>query len=410
MKKILLLPVFIVFLIACNSKKDNSSQQYRESEKNDSSLGEIEGSNKAGYTFQLHLDGIRYDSLLLGAESIARDRAFRIEGKSQDGSNWKFSIPDSVYRSASKFFLVPKLKGDKPENNHMLSFFSYQNGDTLNYSQFLPFDHKIVDIYAKYSDTQVFENKLMYKAGTNETSYATLYIYRCKISFDKNPDFEIRAYYPMFPYIPGHENDTYENRIAQCLAIIKKYPDSHYLIGCIAEHRTVFTKKSLQELFEAFSKENQQSDFGKIIDTHLKHYFVFLNMKLPQYDNDSLELVIRDSTKMNLIVFSASWCVPCHKLIPALKEIYHDLKDRLDITYISVDETETANNWRKLMKEQAIPWRSLMAEHDMKNVQATYNPSGTIPFALLVYPDKTVEIIDIRLNDQKEKLYSVCKE
>jgi len=293
-----------------------------------------------------------------------------------------------------------------------MTFSSYPKGDSLFFGDKFPLDHKIFDYNAKYLDTKIIENVPMYRIGVEHDSiiYASLHIEHCELSFNNTSEFELQGHYPTFPYIPAYQESTFDNYIAQCLEIIKKYPDSRYLIECVAENWTAFrTKESLQKIFAAFSKKTQQSEFGKIIDNYLKYYFTFSNMKLPDCKNGNIEFLIQDSTKMNLIVFSASWCVPCRKEIPLLKEVYNDLKDKLEITYISMDEEKTADNWRKQMKEDSIPWRSLMAEYDIKPVRAKYNPNGAIPFSLLVYPNRTVEIIDIRQADQKVKLYSLCK-
>jgi len=363
------------------------------------------------YHLQLHIEGIRFDTLCLFNESISRGNMFKIYGESADGSNWKFSIPDSAFQSVVNFYMDARLKEEKLDSIiHRLIFLSYQNGDTLNYAITLPLDHKINEIYAKYRDTQVIENAPMIHAGDNEIYYATLHYDKCEIPLFKNSEFEVQAYHPLFPYQKVFNRDTLANHIGQCLKIIEKYPDSHYLIGRIAQYRADFAKEGLQKVFDAFSENNRQSDFGKIIDVYLKHYFVFSNMKLPKYDNDNLELIIQDSTKMNLIVFSASWCMPCIEEIPILKEIYNDLNDRLNITYISMDNTKTAVYWKNLMREKAIPWRSLMAKNNITTVQEKYNPSKSIPYILLVYPNKRVEIVDVRNKEDKDKLYSVCKE
>ena len=415
MKKFLSLLFSIVFFLSCNSRKNDAVQQHQEVVKQEDSLQlKTDWNTGEDCTLQLHLKGIRYDSMSLICVNMKTFHGYRVNGESADGRNWMFSIPDSLYHLTSNFLFDPKLKGEKSNIiRHRIIFKSFQNGDTLNHSNVLPLDRKIVNIYAKYLDTHVKENVPMVDivAGDNKTFFGSYHADRCEMSSEINPDFELQGKYPAFPYIPAYKEDTYDNFIARCLEIIKKYPDSQYLTGCVAENRTVFcTKESLQKLFAAFSKKNRQSEFGKIIDDYLKHYFTFSNMKLPKYENGNMEFVIQDSTKMNLIVFSASWCKPCHEMIPLMKSVYRDLHDRLNITYISMDEEKTADNWRKQMKDDSIPWRSLMAEYDIKTVQATYNPTGAIPFALLVYPNKTVEIIEIRQKDQKEKLYSVCND
>jgi len=408
--KLIYLVLAVIFLFSCQSGKKDISRQRFESAGQDSLPVKTEAEYEdRDITFQIHLEGFRCDSLSMGGENIEKTRVHKIDGETTDGYNWKFMIPDSIYHIVPKIFFSPKFKNESSDITHMLTFFSYFNGDTLNYYQFLPLSPKIVEVYAKYSDTKVHENTPMIRVEANELIYETLYVDRCEIPLDKNSDLEVQGLYPGFPYTSVDDYNMHENNVAQCLEIIAKYPDSHYLIGCIVEHRTEFTKENLQKIFTAFSIKNRRSDFGKIIDAYLDHYFVFSNMKLPDYENDTPEFMIRDSTKMNLIVFSASWCGPCHEMIPALKEIYSDLKNRLEITYISMDEEKTADNWRKLMKEKEIPWRSLMAKNDIKAVKEKYNPTGSIPFAFMVYPNKTVEIIDIRQSDQKEKLYAACK-
>jgi len=410
MKISFLLSLLVIFFVACNARKDyNSRNSQQENVKQDSlTIKRDEGYTGGGITFQLHINNVRYDSLLLRCEMI--DRVFKNIGKTTDGNNWKFLIPDSVCRFGIHFFLIPKLSGDKPEDIRRLVFVSRQNEKVLNYGDQFPFDCNVVEMHIGYLNTQVAENvPMIHDDNREETFLATLHTDCFEMPFEQNEDFEIRGLYPRFPYISNYSDGTQENRIIQCLKIIETYSESHYLMGCIAEHRTDFTKDDLQKMYNAFSIKNQQSDFGEIIDKYLNHFFVFSNMELSRSDNNHLEFMVQDSTKMNLIIFSASWCAPCHEMIPELKDIYNDLKDRLDMTYISMDDAKTTNNWRNLMKEKAIPWRSLMAKDNIKAVQTKYNPVGSIPFALLVYPNKTVEIIDVRQKDQKEKLYSVCK-
>jgi thiol-disulfide isomerase/thioredoxin len=121
-----------------------------------------------------------------------------------------------------------------------------------------------------------------------------------------------------------------------------------------------------------------------------------------------LEPIIQDITKFNLIVFSASWCTPCHKQIPILKEIYNDLQENIEITYISLDEPKSVNKWKELMVKENIPWRSLLAVNDVKAIKNIYN-AIVIPYGLLVYPSGKVEVIEVRDPIAKAKLYKLVK-
>lgn len=56
-----------------------------------------------------------------------------------------------------------------------------------------------------------------------------------------------------------------------------------------------------------------------------------------------------------LIDFWASWCAPCRKEIPNLKECYADFAGKgLEIISISIDRSDAA--WKKALQEEKLPW------------------------------------------------------
>jgi len=216
MKNYLLL-LLIVFSISCNSKKDYASQQKQETGMQDSSVLKLDESTGKNYIFQLHLKGIQFDTLRLVSTYIpGRTKAFIIDGESTDGKNWKFSIPDSVYRIKNNYFLDPKHKGEESKIRHRFALFSVQDGDTLNYyGGFLPIDPTIKDIYANYLDTQIFENVPMLVTGTAEQFYGILYDHRLEIPLINNSDFKLRGLYPTFPYIEISNGNMIQTIIKQ---------------------------------------------------------------------------------------------------------------------------------------------------------------------------------------------------
>ena len=101
-----------------------------------------------------------------------------------------------------------------------------------------------------------------------------------------------------------------------------------------------------------------------------------------------------------MIIFTASWCQPCHKLIPVLKELYAELKDKLVFTYISIDDSKTVENWPRVIQENQIAWRCLTASDKLDEVMKTYTIQG-IPLAYHV--SKSGSFKEVHLQNAKER-------
>lgn len=92
-----------------------------------------------------------------------------------------------------------------------------------------------------------------------------------------------------------------------------------------------------------------------------------------------------------LVDFWATWCGPCRRLIPVLKEIYASQpKGRLEIISCSVDQDALA--WYTTLKEEQMPWPQVRedAEHpcaDKYNVQF-------IPHTILIDRNGTIVAIN----------------
>lgn len=58
---------------------------------------------------------------------------------------------------------------------------------------------------------------------------------------------------------------------------------------------------------------------------------------------------------VSLIIFSAVWCGPCQKIIPALKEIYNKYKKNgLKIVYFNLDNNTKA--WKRHIRKHEMTW------------------------------------------------------
>lgn len=131
-------------------------------------------------------------------------------------------------------------------------------------------------------------------------------------------------------------------------------------------------------------------------------------MQLQVLGKASREPVIVNREKDHLIIFTASWCQPCHKLIPVLKKLYGELKDRMEFTYISIDDSRTIDNWPKVIEKNEIPWRCLNAADQLDEVMRKYNIHG-IPSAFHVTKNGGFKEINLQNAKERDKLIQELK-
>lgn len=154
-----------------------------------------------------------------------------------------------------------------------------------------------------------------------------------------------------------------------------------------------------------FLASNKNTIWAKQIERFL-YEKKFPNTSLPTCDKKTYENIVQDVSKYNLIIFTASWCAPCREEIPLLKKIHNDLGKNLILTYISIDNAQSVAAFQKLIREQNIPWRSLLAFQDVKAIKQKYFIEG-IPHTILIYPNQDMEVMEVRKAEDLSKLYSI---
>lgn len=339
------------------------------------------------------LIGKEYDNLYL---RIVSDSWGKIEGLQLDKYKWQFTIPDSTYEKA----IVMRIAMPSPDSiYHDISFRIFDN-NSMEYqdiSDFVP-DKRYCRLEGEYIETRTSErvafmgNKriasdyfMLKNISDNETFMTKLEELKERTSSYKLP---------------------YDQKVERSFELYKKYNSQVYISMLSNELSYYKSKKDVQMLFNCFSDSLKQTPAGMKIREYL-NLKIFPNEKLISNDSNKEEDIIQDSTKYNLVIFSASWCAPCHKVIPLLKEVYQDLNKEIIFTYITIDESSYIDKWVNLMNKEQIPWRSLrVKDKNMKHIKDMYFVSS-IPLTYLVYPDKRFEPVDIRKADDKRKLYDL---
>ncbi len=358
-------------------------------------------------TINIHFDGKDYKNLEL---TIIMDGGSkkRFAGQSENEKDWTFKYPDSIYNMHRFVRIgVPSKVDTVCEEIEFKTIINNNSARGYNFKQ------GISNIRAVYLKSGISNHVPFMNEAGNGTVFKNRHFDEFFVGTQSDQEFlsSIKKLVCGYSAFDGYNPNqlSYEDLLGSYINLTKKYPDSYSLIYDLANYLTHYSSKSdVEKVYNCFSDKIKKTYWGEKIDHYIKNNH-FSNSVLPVWDADRSEPIIKDTSKYNLIAFSASWCAPCHKLIPVLKEVYKDLTGKLDIVYVSLDELSTVEDWKILMKKEQIPWRSVLAMKDVKGIKDKYTVQG-IPLLLLVHPNGYTEIIDIRKKDGKDKLYRLVRQ
>jgi thiol-disulfide isomerase/thioredoxin len=165
--------------------------------------------------------------------------------------------------------------------------------------------------------------------------------------------------------------------------IIKQYPRSYHLLFKLDENKALAKKAELESMLQCF----EPGFLGNKAEQYFKDYLakrvdvpVFENMKLNNAQGNDMDM-IEPNAPVNMLVFWASWCSPCRKEIPELKELYKLYGPKgLAITSISIDDKNA--DWQNALLQEKMPWRQLIVPADKKQQINTVYEVGAVPYTI----------------------------
>lgn len=345
---------------------------------------------------------IPYDTLKCSAVFEYFDKT-NYWGEYQTGTNsWLFHIPDTILEKAKYIQFFANRKNTPEIKCIHLNFRIITKRDSTLFHSAFSFLEKVdtLSLYAKFVSQDTVRNSIYY--GTYGTDKIVI-----------TPKFDLISPSPELQRGIVNTNDLYvkyRNMPSDQLynifnRMISQAPNSHSNMLLLYGKRNQFSPEQLLLLRNLFAEEQKESYYGRKLDEYIKILTdKFPDIQLTNCLTKQKEMIVVNENKYTLLVFSASWCAPCHKLIPLLKELYEKKKKVMDIVYVTLDEPNRLSDWNQLMEKQVIPWRSLTVDGKINEIRDKYKVFS-IPYSYLIYPQKKkADKVDIRRAEDKLKM------
>jgi len=352
------------------------------------------------------------ESFVLNGKLIGRDTGYIVLWYS-DTSN-KF-IRDAAYLKNGKF----EFKGKINEPSTVAIKGSSKDG---NYASiYLEGGHQTImleenDFYhAKMngSQTQREKDSLYRKIESIESKNKNIYDEYDKVSreFKSQKDSSLKK-------LTGEKAEQLFNQIQMPaneirnlkIAFIARHPNSYVSPN---ELYTIISQLSLDSaelLFNAFTRRIKNSRGGILCSVEMekkkkiKIGTILANFKADDINGQSISLS-QFKGKYVLLEFRASWCVPCRKAIPHLKEVYNDYHSKgIEIITISIDDNR--KNWEDAIKKEGISnWHNVIKNDEINKI---FQAVQFVPAQLLI--DLRGHIIWNSSDDNTNTWESILKE
>lgn len=178
---------------------------------------------------------------------------------------------------------------------------------------------------------------------------------------DHEKSAEIRE--RLAPYFAAGDSVDYQ--------FFNKHPQSYVTLFQLRFHVSDLPLDELEGYYNKLGKKLQQTKDGLDLANEIKQFrngspgskaYVF---HATDINGKSLSLADYKG-KYVLLDFWASWCVPCRKGNPHLKELYAAYKDKgIEFIGISDDDRDHAA-WKKAVTKDDLPWRHVLRGLDME--------------------------------------------
>ncbi|HVG13629.1 MAG TPA: TlpA disulfide reductase family protein [Chitinophagaceae bacterium] len=173
--------------------------------------------------------------------------------------------------------------------------------------------------------------------------------------------------------------------IKRNISKIKAYPYSINLLEQLFKDKENFLGEDLEHQLSFFNDDIKKThlfkSFAEYFATLESHDKAFPSIKFENQKGEYQNIGGHEASYY-LIVYWASWCVPCRQEIPGIKRLHEKFTNTgLSITSISIDGNRS--NWQTAIEKEKMPWQQLIAIDSTKDFIDLHYNIKAIPKAYL---------------------------
>jgi thiol-disulfide isomerase/thioredoxin len=161
----------------------------------------------------------------------------------------------------------------------------------------------------------------------------------------------------------------------------KHHPGSYVTAYYLRFKSRELSRDSLLVFYQKMPEKVKQSSFGKALFTEIEKKKIGVPgteaKMFSSIDIDGKPLNLSDfKGKYVLVDFWASWCVPCRKGNPHLKELYATYKGKgFEVIGVS-DDDRYPNAWKKAVAQDGLPWKHVL--RGLKSTNGVFDRTNDI--------------------------------
>ena len=203
-------------------------------------------------------------------------------------------------------------------------------------------------------------------------------------------------------------NSVDKKRKEWAMKFVKKYPDTYAAIEVFSTYTLGLSDDEQAKQFATLPGTYKNSELGKRIQEKIDGTAAtavgkpIIPFSQKGY-NESLVDLAAIKGKVVLIDFWGSWCVPCRKSFPHLKELYAKYKDKgFEIVGVAQENGNKENQdkaWRGAIQADGINWLNVLNDLSQMNIVKNY---GVVVFPTIILVDRNGVIQGRFIGDQAD--------